>query len=191
MSTQSFYSMKGSKNKKEERFLQVYDKYHQDIFRFCMFKLRDRTHALDITQETFMKFWEYLVNDTLDARQQERALLYKIAHHRIIDFFKKKKSIPLEDMSILQNEHTLSHTPLEQLSDHIDGTQLIYLLHKLPPQARDLLILRFVQDLSITEIADLLDMRKNTVSVNIHRALEKLKVLVQQEYETKATTKNA
>jgi len=174
--------MKGKIEKKEKVFLESYNTYHQDIFRFCMFKLRNRANALDITQETFMKFWEYIVNDSLDERNNERALLYRIANNLIIDYFKKKKSIFIEDMSVFEQDGQLKHSTFETLSNRIDGEKLIYLLHKLPHKTRDVLILRFIQDLSIEEIADILKIKKNTVSVQIHRALEKFKKLIQEEY---------
>ena len=42
----------------QQKFLEAYDTYNDDIFRFCIVKVRNRDIALDITQDTFTKTWE-------------------------------------------------------------------------------------------------------------------------------------
>ena len=60
------------KQQHTDQFMEHYERYHDDIFRFVMVKTRDRALSLDITQETFMKFWEYIIKDKEIEQERPR-----------------------------------------------------------------------------------------------------------------------
>ena len=64
------------------------------IFRFCMIHVSDREQALDITQETFLRLWKKIQERT--KIENARAFLYKVSHNMIIDWYRKKKAVPLK-----------------------------------------------------------------------------------------------
>jgi len=74
----------------QQKFLEAYDTYNDDIFRFCIVKVRNRDIALDIAQDTFTKTWEYLSSGK--EIDNMRAFLYQVARNAIIDWSRKKKS---------------------------------------------------------------------------------------------------
>lgn len=181
MPTCASYSMKDKQQQYTDQFMEYYDKYSDDIFRFCMVKTRDRSLSLDITQETFMKFWEYIIKGT--DIENERPLLYRIAKNLIIDSYRKKKAILVEDFSAGSYNDELQENPQERMENRLDGERAIELLDQLPEAIREIVSLRFIHDFSINEIAATTGKDPKTVSVYLHRGLKKLREIL-DEYET-------
>lgn len=164
----------------EKLFLEMHDSFSDEIFRFSLSKTRNRDLALDITQETFMKTWDYLRNGkTIDMA---RAFLYRTARNLIIDHSRKKQSLSLD--ALFDDD-----TPKEEIPDVSsvpDGAQfdqqvMIDKLKELPEQHFELLTLRFIQELTIPEIAKIYKESENTISVRIHRAIKLAQKLFPEE----------
>ena len=152
--------------------MDYHTQYGDDIFKFCMVKTRNRDTALEATQETFMKFWEYLAKGTTIGNH--RALLYKIANNYIIDSYRKKKDVNVEDYSTMPFYESLSHNPQQRMEDHIDGTLALTLLKELPPLISEIVTLKLIDDLSISEISSVVGRDNKTVSVYLHRGIKML-----------------
>lgn len=165
-----------------DQFMEYYERYNDDIFRFCMVKTKDRSLSLDITQETFMKFWEYIIKGSEIA--QERPLLYRIANNLIIDFYRKKKDILSPDFTSSEFEHYVHSDETDRQINKIDGEKIINLLHELPELTREIITLRFVNDFSISEIAKAVKRDNKTVSVYLHRGIKQLRKIT-ENYERK------
>jgi RNA polymerase sigma-70 factor (ECF subfamily) len=163
-----------------EQFMEYYEKYHNDIFRFAIIKTNNRSVSLDITQETFMKFWEYIVSGK--NIKNERPFIYRIANNLIIDFYRKKKDILVEDFTDGEYEHYVKEDISQKQEDVFDGEKIISLLHKLPQLSREIITLRFIHDFSISEIAQTIKRDNKTVSVYLHRGVKQLREIV-KEYE--------
>lgn len=165
-----------------EAFIEYHERYQDDIFRFCMVKTGNRNQALDITQESFMKFWEYL-SDGNDI-DNPRALLYRIARNLIIDNYRKKQDVLVEHYHDDALQEELTYDPVQQLEDHIDGEYVLKVLNKLPELTREIITLRFLNQMSVSEIASIVDQKPKTVSVYLHRGLKKLSSII-TNYEKK------
>jgi len=156
---------------KESEFLKAYEDYNDAIFRYCLFQTSNREKAIDMTQDTFSKTWEYMaLGHDID---NIRAFLYKTAKNMIIDARRKKKAMSLDD---LMNDGF--DAPFDDQDAHLarlDGEKAAALVGDLDENYREVLTLRYVEDLSITEISNMLEESENTISVRIHRGLEKLK----------------
>lgn len=163
-----------------DQFMEYYEKYSDDIFRFCMVKTRNRELSLDITQDTFTKFWEYIIKGS--EIENERPLLYRIAGNLVIDNYRKKKDILVEDFSDGTYQDHLIFDNQKNMENIIDGEKAITLLHKLPKSTREIINLRFIHDFSITEIAKTVKRDPKTVSVYLHRGLKQLREIL-EEYE--------
>lgn len=168
------------KQQHTDQFMEYYEKYHDDIFRYCMVKTRDRSKSLDITQDTFMKFWEYILKGK--EIEQERPLLYRIASNLIIDSYRKKKDILSPDFTTGEYEHHVQYDDSDRQIDKLDGERIIGLLHELPELTREIITLRFINDFSISEIAHTINRDNKTVSVYLHRGIKQLRTIV-ENYE--------
>jgi RNA polymerase sigma-70 factor (ECF subfamily) len=155
-------------------FLKAYDEYADSIFRFALMKVSNRELALDITQEVFTKSWEYVTRgNTID---NWKAFLFRSAHNMIIDHYRKKKSDSLDQM-----EEDAGFLPVaEELAADMgaEAKRIQHLITTLPKEYQTPLVLRFVDGLQPKDIAEILGLSVNVVSVRIHRGVEKLRDIV-------------
>ncbi len=140
--------------------------------------------AKDLLQETFAKAWEYIsrserVGDKVGETVREeiknlKAFLYKIMSNLIIDEYRKRKPVDsLEDMSLVGFDPSFDDT--DSWVDKLDGSLAFEILNKIPETYRDVIFMRYVQELSLSEIAKVTDENENTIAVRIHRGLAKLR----------------
>ncbi|MEK7463531.1 MAG: sigma-70 family RNA polymerase sigma factor [Patescibacteria group bacterium] len=159
---------------KKHAFLEIYDAYADAIFRHCLFKVSDRELAKDMTQQAFMQFWTYM-KDGRDI-EKPKALLYRIAGNLAIDWYRKKKAESLE--GLMDSGFDPSDVRGEDIEQTAEFKNVLKFLPLISQEDQNLIIWRFVEDLSPKEIGEILEERENTVSVRIHRALERLKNLM-------------
>jgi RNA polymerase sigma-70 factor, ECF subfamily len=154
-----------------------YDDFGVSLKRYA----RSRTHNLpltdDLIQDTFLKTWKYLVKG--GKIEIMEAFLYHILKALIIDEYRKRKATSL-DVLIEKGFSPTVDTTLQH-NDILDGTQAIALIGELPPLYQKVMRLRYIQDLSIAEISLITGKSRNTVAVQTHRGLEKLKVLYREK----------
>ena len=161
----------------KERFETAYAEHVDALFRHAFFKVSNRELAKDLLQETFTKTWIYISKG--NEIENIRAFLYRTLNNLIIDEYRKKKSISLE--VIEEDGFHLSVDDTNQLEMKIDGEQAIKLLQKLPDNYRDVIFMRYVDELELSEIAEMLGESENAISVRIHRGLKKLKEIFHYE----------
>ncbi len=136
-------------------------------------KTSDRNKAIDIAQDTFARAWEYAAKG--EPIVNMRALLYRIAHNLIVDGYRKKSAVSLDHLMEEGFDYGTNNT--ERMMDQLDGHETMKLLDKLDQKYRDVVIWRYIDELSVKEIAQITGETENTVSVRIHRGLEKIREL--------------
>ncbi|HLP86764.1 MAG TPA: RNA polymerase sigma factor [Candidatus Paceibacterota bacterium] len=161
-------------------FKSIYENESDAIFRFCLVRVSDREQALDITQETFLRLWKNLFEGK--EVKNGRAFVFTIANHLIIDWYRKKKSIPFNNMKDTNEDgEEVDYDPKDSLTTDenillgAEGRYLIEKMNELSPMYRDPIYLRFVEDLSPGEIGDILGISTNAASVRINRGLIELR----------------
>ena len=161
-------------------FSESYDKYSDAIFRYCLYQTSNREKALDLTQDTFIKTWEYLSNNNSKKIENLRAFLYKVAINLIIDYRRKKKADSLDQMTEAGFDVRSEIDEASVQENAFDGKIALKALKNLDEKYKDVLTLRFVEDMDIKEIAKILEESENNISVRIHRGLEKLKNVLKE-----------
>ncbi len=154
----------------EQQFLSAYHQFGDAIFRFCLVKVSNKELAEDITQETFIKYWQYL-RDGKDITNT-RSLLYTIANNAAKDWYKKKKAVSLEDRLEVGKEPIAVETPAEVQAAYNEALETI---SELEESDREVLLLTHVEGLPPREIAEMLGESANTISVRINRATKRLR----------------
>jgi RNA polymerase sigma-70 factor (ECF subfamily) len=162
----------------EERFLKAFEEYNDALFRHASMRISNREKAIDAVHDTFTKVWSYVRSGhQIDSY---RSFLYKVLNNLIIDEYRKQKEASLD--AILDTEGVdegifpeLSESTVEALAATIDGRKAFELIKELPDAYREVLILRFVDELGPREIAELIEESENVVSVRIHRGLKLLR----------------
>ncbi len=159
------------------RFQSAYDTHSDAIFRYSFYKLSDREKAKDVVQDTFVRFWEYLASN--GVIENEKAFIYRIATNAIVDNYRKRREISLDLLADDGYDHpdAEGHHKMMRSADSADALQL---LNELDDKERNIMLLRYVEGLSVGEIAEVLGERENTVSVHIHRAIKELQKLFEK-----------
>ncbi len=161
------------RKKDPEAFAQIYDKYVEPLYRYIYFKVASQQDAEDLTSEVFIKMYNYI------AEQQNRvnnlrALLYQIARNLVIDFYRKKaKADVVREEEVLLNikdDRQQSFFKTVEIASEIE--QVENSLRKIKDEYREIIILKYIEELSIKEIADILNKSQGAVRVLIHRALK-------------------
>ena len=142
-----------------------YDK----IYRYCYFKVGNSTLAEDLAQETFLK---YFAQNSYIEHGKKLAYLYTIARNLCLDAFRKKQPEELTDV-IPDAENSF-----ERLELNIAIRQA---LKTLPEQERELLLFRYVNELSVGEIAVVTGISRFAVYRRTNSALASLKALLKEE----------
>lgn len=168
----------------EDRFLQAFEEYGDALFRHAKLRISDREKARDLVHDTYTKVWSY-VRDGHEI-DNYRPFLYKVLNNLIIDEYRKHKESSLD--ALLEQEGVdegifdeLSESTLESLAATIDGRKAFEQLEQLPDEYREVIILRFVDELGPKEISHLIEETENVVSVRIHRGLKMLRDIIERE----------
>jgi RNA polymerase sigma-70 factor, ECF subfamily len=167
----------------EARFLKAFEEFNDALFRHAFLRVSNREKAIDLVHDTFTKTWSYLRGGY--AIDNFRPFLYKVLNNLIIDEYRRRKESSLDALLEIEGvdegsfDDLQEHT-VEALAATIDGKRAFELLEQLPDQYREVLILRFVDELGPREISELIEETENVVSVRIHRGLKQLRQRIEE-----------
>jgi len=162
-------------------FGDLYDIFAQRIFRYIFMKVKNREQAEDILQEVFVKSWKALPKFKLE-NSNFSAWLYRIATNSINDYYRKIYRHP-ETLEINEEIDIASSGNAHDLTEHNFNQQYVRsVLGRLPTQYRIVLELRFIQEFSVKETAEILKKSKVGVRLLQHRALKKLREQLKENY---------
>jgi len=162
----------------EARFLNAFEEYNDALFRHATLRISNREKAVDLVHDTYTKVWSY-IRDGYEI-DTFRPFLYKVLNNLIIDEYRKKKESSLDALMEIDGVDEgsfaeLSESTVETLAATIDGQKAFALLDELPVQYKEVIILRFVDQLGPREISELIEESENVISVRIHRGLRLLR----------------
>jgi RNA polymerase sigma-70 factor (ECF subfamily) len=161
------------KKEREEILTTAHHDYEKSLNSRAFFKLQNRGISQDLVQDTFMKTWKYLVKGgKIDIM---KAFLYHILNNLIIDEYRKRKTSSLD--TLMENGFEPSNDDSSRMLDIFDGKAAALLIKSLPEKYQKIMRMRYMQDLSLKEIALITGQSKNAVTVQAYRGLEKLKLL--------------
>ena len=168
---------------REQEFQEAFQKHSDELFRHASMRLSSRDRAIEIVQEAFMKAWQFLQRgEHIDTY---RPFLYRTLNNLIIDEYRKHKSQSLD--ALMEDPETATAVEGRLLRDETDTFEkaasmfdakiALKALKLLPDMYRVVVVMRFIDGLSPSEIAEHIKETENTVSVRIHRGLRKLRDL--------------
>jgi len=168
----------GSKTRKYEQverdFLVAYDENADALFRHCFARVRDRELAKDITQETFVRTWEYLAKGK--QIEHPRAFLYRTLNNCLVDTMRKKRSASLDAMAE-ETGFEPEGAPDLSVETREEMGEVAQLITHLDEAHAAVITMRFIDEMKIGEIANVLAVSENVVSVRLHRAMQRLREL--------------
>ncbi len=155
-------------------FKTLFSMYHDTLFRFVFYKVKDNDLAEDITQETFLRVWK--TRESLQPKKSFFSLIARISTNLCYDHFRHEDVkhrhedfIPIHKQSELENPEVYVQT--QALQDEIQHIINEYL----PSKCRNIFILSRIEGKSNPEIAAILNLSVRTVENQIYRGLKILK----------------
>jgi len=165
--------IKKAKKGEADAFGWLYDKYVSQIYRFIFLKVGVKQEAEDITHQVFLNAWMNI------ASYEERghpfsSWLYRIANNAVIDYYRGRKNI--QSLETTAGENLQELPELEKNLDKLQDLKLVQAaLARLESDQQNVLIMKFIDDLSNKEIAATLNKSEGAIRVIQHRALKQLK----------------
>ncbi|MBA2173833.1 RNA polymerase sigma factor SigX [Halobacillus locisalis] len=168
-------------------FDELYEKYHQDLFQYIIYMVKDRDLAEDLVQDVYMKVLKSY--DTFDGRSSEKTWLFSVARHVTIDYFRKQKrkrkrimdffdwgekGEELKDQSRLPEEIAVQNEEMQSVYKSLDDCTI---------DQRSVIVLRFIQGMSIQETAEVLSWSESKVKTTQHRGMKALKNKLEKSKE--------
>jgi RNA polymerase sigma-70 factor (ECF subfamily) len=172
------------KQKDKEAFMQAYDLYLDDIYRFIFFKVSSKEEAEDISSSVFLKAWNHIQNNSISDYKTLKSLFYKIARNLVIDHYRKNAN--KNDVSIEADETYLELPDekqdfISEIENSDDFARVSEKMSELKEEYREVLMLRYINELSVAEIAEILGKSKGNVRVMIYRALNTLRGNIEEK----------
>lgn len=153
------------------------ERYYPDILRYCMWHAPMRSQAEDAAQETFLKAIRHL--DAYVHRGKFRAFLYQIAANTCIDMGRRRAAteVSLESMTAQWPYFDDGYHRAEE------DVEIQRLVHALSDPMREIVLLRFSQQLSLREIAEITGTPMRTVQSRLRAALKLIKKRLEKDDE--------
>ncbi|MEK3885944.1 RNA polymerase sigma factor SigX [Bacillus sp. FSL K6-3431] len=162
-------------------FQDIYEKYHQDLFRFLFYMIKNREETEDLVQEVYIRVMRYY--DRFEGKSTEKTWLFSIAKNVAIDHFRKQKGwkeriyekfdwelYQIKDDGALPEDEALRHEEIRYLYSCLDNCST---------NQRLVLVMRYLNGFSIAETAEVLKWSESKVKTTQHRALKSLKTLME------------
>lgn len=158
------------------KFGLLYDKYVDQIYRYVMRRVNDAEVAEDLVSQTFFDALSHLKSYQFKGYPFS-AWLYKIAHNNVLKWYRvnnRVQKVDLEDIAEIRSDEDI----VEGLNVQSEAEVVKAALLKLDPEDRELVRLKYFEEVSNIEIAEIMGISANNVGVKLYRALKELKQLM-------------
>ena len=153
------------------RLAELYDKYHNTVYRMAFSYCRNRADAEDIMQEVFIRLFN--TNADFDDEQKEKSWLLKVTVNKCRDMFRS-----------LRYRYSLNSVPLEEAAltyETPEESEVYHAVMSLPVKYRVVIHLYYYEDYSVREIGAITGNNESAVQTQLYRARKKLKEILGKE----------
>jgi len=168
-----------AKGGEAEAFGSLYDYYMPRIYRFILIKVSYREEAEDLTHQTFLKAWERIEQFTFQGYPFS-SWLYRIARNTVIDHHRKVRPQQVDIDYVPQELLASESSPEDEMESRMEWEKLLSAIGGLKDIEQDVLIMRFVDEMTHKEIAGIVKKSEGAVKVVQHRALKKLREVIEK-----------
>ena len=168
-----------------ERFERIYDKYRSSMSKIAFAILRDEELAFNAVSSSFVSIAKNMKSlPTEDDEDYERSYIHKIVKHAAIDEARKKKQTTYSLNLDIYHSQLSDSSPEDKVIQDERLQALLNVIKSMPDSNRDVLIMRYVNEFTATEIAKILNMPLNTVKSKIQRGTITLRKAISEIYKS-------
>lgn len=166
-----------------QEFTRYYEEHKKTIFNYLFYRVGfNRNTAEDLTSDVFLKAFQAF--DSYDRNRSFKTWVFTIAHNHLVNFYAGKKNVlPLEEAVEVVKEVPTGET----LDEKMLVSKILHLVSNLPAAQRDIVILRYVNDLNHAEIAKIVGKEEGAVRTALSRAI----AILRDEYNIHFTHPNS
>jgi RNA polymerase sigma-70 factor, ECF subfamily len=155
----------------------LYDFFVDPIYRYVYFKVK-KDDALDLTENIFLKVWEHLKSyRRSDGRATFSSWVYRIAHNVVVDHYRMEKEYAALDANAADDKR--SNDPVKITEQKLGGEVLKKAMSKLKKTYRQIILLKYINELENHEIARIIGKSEGSVRILKFRALKALKEILE------------
>lgn len=161
----------------EEALTEIYDRYAPSVYRYVYRKTGNVETAQDLTAETFSRFLEALKREA-GPREHLSGWLHRVAHNLVVDHYRRQPDDPpasLEAVELAAEATQEQHIVREGQAERARAA-----LNMLTPLQQQIVILRYLEELSLQEVADMLSRTVGSVKALQHRAIRSMQRILEE-----------
>jgi len=158
-------------------FGRLYDMHVDRVYRHVYYRVGNVADAEDLTQQVFIKAWQ-AIHRYKKTASPFIAWLIRISHNLVIDFYRSNKARTYFDFDIVASDPESG--PEHLAETHFDQQQIRQAVLELPGDQQQVVLMRFIEGFSYSEIAASISKSEGAVRVILHRALVRLRKILEQ-----------
>jgi RNA polymerase sigma-70 factor (ECF subfamily) len=171
------------RNLHQDALTAVFDQYAPILYKYALRLCRCPDEADDIVGHVFSELLKHLKKGT-GPRDNLRAYLFQVAYHKIVDQARdRQRTTPLDNIGSVSSGEVinLSHEEKEQI-----GTLDAVIKDLLTPDQRHVILLRFIEDFTLKETAEITGKSINNIKIIQNRAITRLREVMNKEFKEKS-----
>lgn len=175
-------------NGENEAFASLLNRHNKRIFSYILFYVKDEDVANDIFQDTFFRAITVIRQHRYSANDKFFSFLCRVAHNLIIDYFRARKSENQVGEECLDYANVLQQADLQDanIEDKLVASQILRdvkkLMNELPDSQREIVRMRFYENLSFKEIAELTNISINTALGRMRYAIMNMRRMAEENH---------
>jgi RNA polymerase sigma factor (sigma-70 family) len=161
-----------------EAFGTLYDMHVDRVYKHIYYRVGNEADAEDLTQQVFLNAWQ-AIHKYKKTASPFIAWLMTVSHNLVVDFYRTKKDKAYLEAEVLANGSASS--PERAAETSFEQQRLRSAILQLGSDEQQVVILRFMEGFEFTEIASLMKKKEGNIRVILHRALVKLRNILEKE----------
>lgn len=157
---------------------QIYDQYVDRIYAYIYHRVGQAEQAEDLTGQVFMRMLE-AIRTGQGWKTSFSGWLYRIAHNLVIDFYRRRSRASFVDIDEAPPIVATGDEPARQVQARLDREDLRAALNQLTEEQAQVITLRFLEDLSIAEVAAIMGKNEGAIKALQYRAVLALRRIMQ------------
>lgn len=158
----------------QDAFAKIYDLLVDQVYRYVFYRV-NASDVDDVVENVFLKIWENLKKYRQEDKKSFTAWVFRITHNLVVDHYRAAKDREFDELDLNITDDKREHNPIRTAENVLDNRALKIALTKLKKPYRDVIICKFINELSNKEIAEVLDKNEGSLRVLQFRALSALK----------------
>ncbi len=157
-----------------DAFSKLYDIFVDPLYRYIYFRV-NQDDVEDLLETVFLKVWENVKKYKKDKKSSFSSWVFRIAHNLVVDYYRSAKIRDYSELKISVPDYKREHNPIKVTQETFNKNVLKGALSKIKKSYQDVLVYKFINELSNREISEILKKSEGSLRILQFRALKALR----------------